>query len=352
MLITRDEIIHNLEFIIHHSQLSWYCTCLSVILLLAMAVVFAGCGGLDRKPAIVWSTLVSPASQNLITLTVDARGVKWIGTDGDGALILSPDNQEWMPMSTVGSKEANTVVDIAVDRDNTVWVVTLVGVAVVEANGQTSTTYTTGRELPAFSLQDVAIDDFGNPWFATWGGGVSTLDRATDQWTHYTAANGLLDDHVAFIRVDAENNKWFGTALGVSLLTASGEWRGYGSAAGFGQAPVWAMVGDVDGSLWCATQGDGVIVINAEGQPVAQYTIENGLPDNTVNDILSDVNGNKWFATNNGLAVLAGDGSMTTFRVENGLGSNIVTELSLDPLGNIWAVTYGGGLSMYLPGDQ
>ena len=326
-----------------------------VVLLLAIAFLSAGCSVLANplaRPPTAWTTYVPPTSQKLVALTVDARGVKWVGTDGDGALILNPDNSQWVPMSTTGSKEANTVIDFAIDQDNNIWVGTLVGVAVVSPSGQTTQRYTSGTELPPAALQDIAIDDAGNPWFATWGGGVSTLDRATNVWRRYTKTEGLLDNRVATVRIDAENNKWFGTALGVSLLTASGEWKSFGPAAGFGTAPVWAMVGDIQGRLWCATQGAGVVVLGPDGQPVARYTTQNGLPDNTVNDVLIDLAGNVWFATNNGVSMLTQDGSaIVTYTVENGLGSNIVTELSLDPAGNIWAATYNGGLSVYQAGQ-
>ncbi len=321
-------------------------------LLVVVIATTAGCSvlGGTPQPPVVWKTFVPQMSQKLISLTIDQRGVKWVGTDGDGAMALSTDNQQWVAMSKQDRQEANTITDITIDRENNVWVGTLIGVAVVSPDGQTTQTYTTGQELPSYSLQDVTLDRDENPWFATWGGGVVTLDRASGKWTRYTRAEGLLDNRVATVRIDPENNKWFGTAVGISLLTSSGEWRQYGPAAGFGRGAVWAMVGDIDGSLWCATQGGGVIVLSAEGRPVATYTTENGLPDNTVNDVMIDTNGNKWFATNNGLVLLSRDGTtMTTFTTANGLGSNIITELSLDPFGNVWAATYGGGLSLYVP---
>ena len=300
-------------------------------------------------PPIVWKTYVPDVSRNLISLMIDRRGIKWVGTDGDGAVLLSSDNMQWMPMSTTGRPEANTIVDIAIDPAGNTWIATLVGVAVVSPIGETTETLSAGVELPGASLQDVAFDNAGNPWFATWGGGVSTQNRETGAWTNYRLANGLLDDHVAFIRVDADDNKWFGTASGVSMLSAHNEWRAFGEASGFGAGAVWSIVGDINGSLWCATQGGGVVVLGAGGQKLFAYTTENGLPDNTVNDVLIDTNGNKWFATNNGLSVLTQDGSsLSTFTAENGLGSNIVTELSMDPAGNIWAATYGGGLSLYV----
>lgn len=330
-------------------------TRLVTILALAVLLTASGCSVLQSLsgPPVVWTTFAPEQSRKLLSLTIDNRGVKWVGTDGDGAMALLSDNQRWMPMgSAEGRVEARTITDIEIDRSNNIWVVTLVGAAVVSAEGEMVETFTTGNELPASPLQDIAIDSDGNPWFANWGGGVTTLDRETDTWTSYTQAEGLLDDRVAFIRIDAEGNKWFGTELGVSFLTSAGEWRGYGPAAGFGQGAVWAIVGDIDGNLWCATQGGGVVVLTPDGQQLATYTTEDGLPHNTVNDVMIDTNANKWFATNDGLTRLSTDGTMTTFTTENGLGSNVITELSLDPFGNIWAATYGGGLSLYQPGTS
>lgn len=320
--------------------------------MLVLAVILGACSAAANSPSepVVWTTYVPDVSQKLISLTIDRAGVKWVGTEGDGVLVLSANNQEWMPMSSPGRTEANTVTDIVVDADGNLWIATLVGVAVVSPEGQTTATYTAGADLPSASVQDVALDAARNPWFASWGGGVSHLDRASGQWTHYTSADGLLDDRVATIRVDQDGNKWFGTQIGVSRLGPDGAWTNYGPAAGFGQAAVWAMVGDIDGSLWCATQGTGVVVLNAQGENAGAYTTANGLPDNTVNDVLIDTGGNKWFATNNGLARLSSDGStLGVFTTAHGLGSNVVTELSLDPAGNVWAATYGGGLSVYQP---
>jgi ligand-binding sensor domain-containing protein len=325
---------------------------IAILAWLVLSVVSAGCSlaaDVQDEP-VVWTTYVPDTSRKLISLTIDRTGVKWVGTEGDGALVLSPNNQQWMPISTPGRAEANTVTDITIDSDSNIWIATLIGVAVVSPEGQTTATYTSGNDLPSASLQDVAIDSAGNPWFATWGGGVSYLNRASGEWVRYTNADGLLDDRVATIRIDQDGNKWIGTQIGVSRLGPSGEWTNYGPAAGFGQAAVWAMVGDVDGSLWCATQGAGVIVLDAQGQNAGAYTTQTGLPDNTVNDVLIDTGGNKWFATNNGLARLSRDTStLAVFTTAHGLGSNVVTELSLDPAGNIWAATYGGGLSVYQP---
>lgn len=319
-----------------------------------LGLLSLGCSAVlgPPPPPVVWTTFVPETSTSLLALTIDSAGNKWIGTEGQGVVVLSADNQRWMNVTTPGGQEANTVSSIIFDREGNIWITTPVGVAVVSPTGQTVESYSVGPDLPA-AVQQVAIDSQGHVWFATWGGGVGVLDRESNTWTRYTSADGLIDDRVRFVRIDGQNNKWFGTAMGVGLLTANGEWKTFGVEAGFGRGAVWAMVGDINGNLWCATQGGGVVVLSPDGQPVATYTTDNGLPDNIVHDVMIDTQGRKWFATNNGLAMLSRDGkTLTTFTAQNGLGSNLVTGLSLDPAGNVWAITYGGGVSVYVPPSQ
>ncbi len=317
-----------------------------------LGLLSLGCSAIlgGSSAPVVFVTYIPQASNKLLSLSIDRLGNKWIGTEGQGVLLLSADNQRWTNITTPGDARANTIYSIIFDREGQIWISTPVGVAVVSMEtGKTVDSYAVGTELTA-AVQQVAIDAAGKVWFATWGGGVSVLDRKTNTWTHYTTADGLLDNRVHYVRIDGRDNKWFGTAMGVSLLTPNGEWKSFGPEAGFGKGAVWAMVGDIDGNLWCATQGGGVVVLSPNGQPLVTYTTENGLPDNTVYDVLVDPQGQKWFATANGLAMLSRDGKqLVVFTTENGLASNVVTGLSLDLAGNVWAITYGGGLSVYVP---
>lgn len=316
-----------------------------------LSLLSLGCSAiLGSSAPVVFVTYIPQTSNKLLSLSIDRFGNKWIGTEGQGVLLLSADNQRWTSITTPGDAAANTISSITFDREGEIWISTPVGVAVVSMEtGKTVASYAVGPELPA-AIQQVAIDAAGKVWVATWGGGVGVLDRETNTWTRYTTADGLLDDRVHYIRIDGMDNKWFGTAMGVSLLTSDGEWKSFGPEAGFGKGAVWAMVGDIDGNLWCATQGGGVVVLSPDGKLLGTYTTETGLPDNTVHDVLIDPQGQKWFATNNGLAMLSRDGKrLVVFTTENGLASNVVTGLALDPAGNVWAVTYGGGVSVYVP---
>ncbi len=75
------------------------------------------------------------------------------------------------------------------------------------------------------------------------------------------------------------------------------------------------------------------------------YTTSSGLAGNTVKRIAIDAQGNKWFATDNGVSKFNGS-TWTTYRTANGLVSNIVNAVAIDQLGRKWFGT-PYGVSMF-----
>ena len=91
------------------------------------------------------------------------------------------------------------------------------GGGVSKFDGTAWTTYTTDDGLADNWVNAIAVDGAGNPWFGTWGGGVSKFDGTT--WTTYTTTDGLVSNDVTASTVDGAGNIWFGTGGGVSEYT-------------------------------------------------------------------------------------------------------------------------------------
>jgi ligand-binding sensor domain-containing protein len=64
----------------------------------------------------------------------------------------------------------------------------------------------------------IVIDNQGNKWFGTFGGGVSKFDGSV--WKTYNPMNsGLSNGYVHAVAVDSKGIKWFGTfGGGVSVM--------------------------------------------------------------------------------------------------------------------------------------
>ncbi|MBI3802207.1 MAG: hypothetical protein HY282_00390 [Nitrospirae bacterium] len=110
---------------------------------------------------------------------------------------------------------ADFVLDIAVDRENNIWVGTW-GAGLSRFDGKRWTTYTAGNgTIGGNFVHAVEIDTNGVLWIGT-DHGISRFDGKT--WRTYTVADGLQDDNVFSIAFDAQGNKWFGTWTGMSKM--------------------------------------------------------------------------------------------------------------------------------------
>ncbi len=86
--------------------------------------------------------------------------------------------------------------------------------------------------------------------------------------------------------------------------------------------------------------------LNAQRIPFDNYNIHNGLPQNSVFDIIQDHRGYLWFATQVGAARFDGH-SFVSFYTTEGLPDNYVNCLLNDSRGQIWFGTDGGGIGIY-----
>jgi ligand-binding sensor domain-containing protein len=95
----------------------------------------------------------------------------------------------------------------------------------------------------------------------------------------------------------------------------------------------------------------------AVSKPLEQYVLDvwtmgDGLPSNTVFDIVQDESGYLWLATDNGITRFDGM-RFTTYNTMNttSLGSNFIRDLDIAGDGSLWIATGGGGLVRYAKGD-
>lgn len=100
--------------------------------------------------------------------------------------------------------------------------------------------------------------------------------------------------------------------------------------------------------LWFSYDGYGVFVSDKE-KIVANYTIKNGLINNSVSFISETKDGAMWFATRGGISRLK-DNTFTNYNSNNGLSNENVRDIYEDQDGTLWFGTYGGGLNRFRDG--
>ena len=88
---------------------------------------------------------------------------------------------------------------------------------------------------------------------------------------------------------------------------------------------------------------------SAQKYPMIHYTIDDGLPSNTVNHIYRDSKGFLWIATDKGIARFNGV-KFETFTTDDGMPDNEIFFFQEDRQGRLWLATYSGELCFYKDG--
>lgn len=111
---------------------------------------------------------------------------------------------------------------------------------------------------------------------------------------------------------------------------------------GLPQNEVYDLLQDQRGAIWMATQ-QGVAVY--DGVQFSYYNTQSGLPSNIIYCFYEDVKGHIWIGTHKGLCVYNGV-EFRTFTKDDGLPSNIIKSICEDGFGRLWIGTQYGGLCM------
>ena len=95
--------------------------------------------------------------------------------------------------------------------------------------------------------------------------------------------------------------------------------------------------------------------LSVSGQPqhtITRYSIEDGLPQQTITDITRDRNGYMWFSTWNGLCRFDGH-SFVTYRVmpgdANDLATNRIDDIKIDTHNHLWVLDDENSLYRFHP---
>lgn len=96
-------------------------------------------------------------------------------------------------------------------------------------------------------------------WVGTWGGGLNRLNRATDEFTHFTEKDGLPNNVIYGILGDDDGNLWLSTNSGLSKLILN-------EAEGFNPATSMFRNYDVDDGLQSKEFNQGAYYKSHDGE--------------------------------------------------------------------------------------
>jgi ligand-binding sensor domain-containing protein len=262
---------------------------------------------------------------------------------------------------------------MAIDTNtDSLWVGTSVGVLEVDlATRNLSATYTREQGLANEYVFGMHVDQKGNRWFGTNGGGISRYspDR---QWKTFFPLHGLADYWVYSFAEQSDGTLWIGTWAGLSRFDPEQEkFHTYLTEL----VNEWVYGLDVDSRdrVWIGTEGgvnmfngktwetwtheEGLGAANAQNLPLSTNTglgtrsrhdlsvMSEGMATynpNYVFDLLVAQDDTVWAGTwGGGISHFNGE-AWTNYSTQDGLAGNVVYSVAQDVEGNMWFGTNGG----------
>lgn len=223
----------------------------------------------------------------------DKQGVLWLATSGGGLNRMDPQTGQFTTYrhspdtpNIIGSNFLTTIEEA---QNGRLWLGTLgFGLNLFNPKtGQMDAKYEPDPQNPANSLSegtiyDLAADQQGRLWIATARGGLNLFDPQAKIFTHYRAdktnPNSILSDTVHALYLDeASGTLWAATSGGLSSLHIhSNTWKNYTVKDGLPNNTIMGVQPGLPGELWIST-GKGVSRLDIERQQFTNYDARDGL---------------------------------------------------------------------------
>lgn len=311
------------------------------------------------------------SSNSVAQVYEDRESRKWIATLRGGVNIIDQENEQFKTIKHDPLKSNslinNFVLSFSEDENKNIWIGTDGGgLSVWNQKQNTFTNYArTGNpgSLTSNFVTSILNDADHNTWVATFSGGIDRFDKASGKFIHYTCYNtvkGVDEVNLWKLYQDKQHNLWAGTTKGGALYRynktndkfelfdnrlkdihtlfqdSKGRLWGGNYAELIQIDPVnkqheyfkinfaiRAIHEDAGHKLWIGTEGGGLLLFNPATKKIKRYIQSDGLPGNSVLNILEDKQGNLWCSTYNGLSKF--DVKNNTFKnyyATDGLQSN------------------------------
>ena len=306
-----------------------------------------GLGHFDGREFHLWREDRGLPSKEVHSLSEDAGGGIWVGTENGAALKQGP---LFVPVAL--GKERSAIAQVLADRQGRVWILNRSQELWVNQNAVRDPLEGfrfAGTYQGAFRLHN---NQKGSIWIETIGDLVQ-FGPPSREWS----LQALLGEVPQARRyVPKTDTWWFGTNRGVARfrggrLEKFSEINGLEAHAVNGIFPqredaVWFRMGVATAGLSFQRIASGVVFF--DGREFHPYDLNNGLLDNDVRGVFSDPAGGFWVTGTKGMSLYR-DGKFQHLTVAEGLSGNEPMALAWDRDNRLWVAT-NGGLNKYMDG--
>lgn len=235
----------------------------------------------------------------------EKSGNIWIGTTGGGVSYWNPATNRYTNFkhdeANPHSISSDFVMSIVCDHRNNIWMASFNGGIDLYNRKNNSfkhykcyNTATRWEEKNAWKLFE---DSYHRLWASnTRGGALFLFNPVKNRFDLYDA--NLVDVNTFY--EDSKKALWVGTNKALVKIDYASKKHTYFITGG----SVYSIYEDSNKNFWVGTDGAGLLLFNRGSKSFIRYTTANGLPSNSVINMLEDNAGNIWCSTFNGLSKL------------------------------------------------
>jgi PAS domain S-box-containing protein len=213
------------------------------------------------------------------------------------------------------------------DHDGSIWLATPEGAC--HYDGIRFTTMKQPDGMKNNFIHAISRGPDGDMWFGTLNG----LYRYDGQ----TIRSYFADISIACLSWDSKGMLWVGTWFGLSRFDGE-KFKNFTTEEGLISNRINDIYQDLDGVMWFSSRAG---VIRYDGKGFVNYTQADGLIDSDISEIYRDPSGIMWFVTSKGVSRYDME-SFRTYTIQDGLLDNYIHFIVEDHDGLIWLGSRGG----------
>jgi len=166
------------------------------------------------------------------------------------------------------------------------------------------------KTISSNNIFGMAEDENGYLWIATMGGGLNRFESKTHEFLNFkvdnTGSNSISGNWVHAILETSNHELWVSTTGGVDIFNHESERftnfkHDSADSKSISYDGANVLFEDSKKNIWLGTDVGLNFFVRIDSSFIC-YSIEDGLPDNSVQGICEDNSGSLWISTNNGIS--------------------------------------------------
>lgn len=287
----------------------------------------------DAEPPLRLGLQDGLPSNDIASLCVDAGGVLWIGTRGNGLATFR--GGKLAPVD--GGASPRSVQALWAAPDGRVLAGSEAGVTVFKSGREVSTR--PGPWPDGSRVTCLREDRDGNLWAGTDNAGLYRIREGRAD--RLSKTEGLPVNGICCLLEDREGALWVGTNGGGLVRLRDGLFTPVTHRIGLGDDFCWMVCPGEGGAVWIGTNSG---LFGYSGHAVRNLGREHGVPEVAVRAGFREAGGRFWFG-GRGLLGHTDGKTFTLYGEKDGVpGDSTLSAVARDDQGNVWVGTIGRGL--------